>query len=407
MTDIDDASIDEVIFSLIELRNLRKSHLPPLMNPLRKNLTVIPPPGPAVPPKRGRSRPRIVRSEQVVLPRGVPPENLATVSDSGTVSTPQAVITAEPMEWASVVRRRRARRAGRTRNENVAPHPRIASRSSVGTALPTTLPSGMPVQGRRRPPRTAAVTITGAGENFSAGALKKARKNIPLLELGIEKSRIRRTINGGRIIEIPGLNATDKADKLADRLRLILSPQVVVARPSVKWELRVISLDDTISPEEVASVVADLGSCSCADVKVGSIRQMASGLGAVWVQCPLATANKASALRRIRIGWTTARVEMLAARPLQCFKCWRFGHTKFNCGSQLDLIGLCFRCGVGGHAARNCSATPKCMVCDLKKLDSAHRFGSANCPFKPGPNIPRIVNPLDRRPEGIESTRNG
>lgn len=96
---------------------------------------------------------------------------------------------------------------------------------------------------------------------------------------------------------------------------------MIVARPSVKGELRIIGLDDTVSFEEVASVVADLGSCLCADVKVGSIRLMANGLGSVWVQCPFGAANKVSAMRKIRIGWTTARVEMLAARLLQCFRC--------------------------------------------------------------------------------------
>lgn len=53
LSDIDEASIDEVIFNLIELRNLRRPHLPPLSQPLRGNLTVIPPPDPSVPPKRG------------------------------------------------------------------------------------------------------------------------------------------------------------------------------------------------------------------------------------------------------------------------------------------------------------------------------------------------------------------
>lgn len=146
------------------------------------------------------------------------------------------------------------------------------------------------------------------------------------MDLGIEKSRIRRTVNGGRIIEIPGLDAANKADKLADKLRLILGAEVTIARPSVKGELRIVGLDDTVTTEEVTEIVSTLENCSSADVKTGSIRQLSNGLGVVWVQCPLAAANKISALKRIGIGWTMARVELLATRPTQCYKCWRFGH---------------------------------------------------------------------------------
>lgn len=49
----------------------------------------------------------------------------------------------------------------------------------------------------RRPPRTAAVTLTGVGEKFSyADALRKARENIDLKELKITNSKIRRAANG-------------------------------------------------------------------------------------------------------------------------------------------------------------------------------------------------------------------
>lgn len=58
---------------------------------------------------------------------------------------------------------------------------------------------------------------------------------------------------------------------------------MVVAKPSVKGEMRIIGLDNTVSVEEVISVVAELGKCCGVDIKVGTIRQMANGLGTVWV----------------------------------------------------------------------------------------------------------------------------
>lgn len=252
------------------------------------------------------------------------------------------------------------------------------------------------------------MTITGSGEGFSyATALKKARDDIPLAELGIEKSRIRRAINGGRIIEILGVNAAEKADKLAEKLSLVLGPEVTISRPCLKGEIRIVGLDDTVSPEEVIAVISELGGCLNTDIKVGSIRMMANGLGVVWAQCPLAAANRVSAKNKIRIGWTTARVELLPARLVQCFRCWKFGHTKYNCGSQTDLSNKCFRCGESGHAARHCEASPKCVVCETEKLDSAHRYGSINCSFKPGPSATNMINPSNRRTEEVVETKNG
>lgn len=285
VSDVDETSIDEVIFNLIEIRNVRRPHLPRLINPLKRNLSAVPPPDPSVPPKRGRGRPKIIRDVQIVPPRGSPLETPMSGSDLGGTSTPpQTTATVRPDEWVPVVRRRR----GKSKASKGAPRSR---RSLGGTVLVPVPSQSAPTQKKRRVPRTAAVTITGAGEGFSyASVLKKARESIPLADLGIERSRIRRTINGGRIIEIPGLDAAKKADELAARLRSVLGAEVVVARPSVKGEIRIIGLDDTVSADEVISVVADLGGCANVDIKIGAIRLMANGLGTVWVQCPLAAA---------------------------------------------------------------------------------------------------------------------
>jgi len=248
---INEASIDELIHLLVDVRNLRRPDLPPLINPFRDNLTAVLPPDPSIPPKRGRGRPKIVRNEQLVPPRVPLVEDPASASGMDEVSTPQTMVTATSMEWAPVVRRKRNRKK---KNNGDVSRPRVTMAPSVGTALNSVPSRVLLVPRRRRPPRSAAVTITVSGKNFSyAAVLKKARENIPLAKMRIKNSRIRQMVNGGRIIEIPGLDAAQKADKLAERLRSVLGAEAVIARPSIKSELRILGLDDTVTTEEVIS----------------------------------------------------------------------------------------------------------------------------------------------------------
>lgn len=69
---------------------------------------------------------------------------------------------------------------------------------------------------KRKLPKGSVVSIRGKGEDFSyASALKRAREEISLDELGIENSRIRKAASGGLLIEISGMNSGHKADLLA------------------------------------------------------------------------------------------------------------------------------------------------------------------------------------------------
>lgn len=96
---------------------------------------------------------------------------------------------------------------------------------------------------RRKLPKTAAISIKGGSKDFSyAEALQKARTKISLEELGISTPRIRKGINESVIIEVSGPNNSDKANKLAGKLRDVLKDEAYVSRPTVKGELRIIGL---------------------------------------------------------------------------------------------------------------------------------------------------------------------
>ncbi|XP_046621171.1 uncharacterized protein LOC124305634 [Neodiprion virginianus] len=236
----------------------------------------------------------------------------------------------------------------------------------------------------RKAPRTAAVAIKCRGESSRyAEILQFARSKIQLEELDIGGTRVRRAANGGVLIEIPGPENAKKADALAERLSNIIGEKygdaVQVTRPSTKGELRVQGLDDSVTTEELARTLAEQGGCGPQEIRVGPPRRMAGGLFSAWVQCPLRAATTVAAKGKFKIGWTIARVELLEARPRQCYRCWGFGHIGTSCNAPAARGRACFRCGSEGHQARSCTSAPKCVVCDTKGRNSAHRMGSGRC----------------------------
>lgn len=243
---------------------------------------------------------------------------------------------------------------------------------------------GQPARAAPRLPRVpgaAAITVTaqgGEGGLSLKDAMSRVRENIRMEDLGIEEVNPKRAATGGLILEVPGPESAEKADRLAALMREVLEGTGVrVARPTKSAEIRVQGLDDSITPEEVARAVALAGGCAEGDVRAGVARRAPTGLYAVWVRVPLSAARKLAESGKIRVGWVSARVEVLAARPLQCYRCLEVGHTRQRCTGEVDRSGRCYRCGAAEHRAAECSAALKCPLCSDMGRPSNHRLGTA------------------------------
>lgn len=159
------------------------------------------------------------------------------------------------LDWTTTNRKSRRERlnsdSGKSGNNPVRTQPKKGEKGSKAKG------AGL----SRMPPKTAAVLITGRSKNFSyRDALMRARNEISLTDLKIEKTRIRRAANGGYLIEVLDTDGEDKAKALLVKLRALLpEEQAANARPVTSDELRFVGLDDTILAEEVAQLIASEG----------------------------------------------------------------------------------------------------------------------------------------------------
>lgn len=119
-----------------------------------------------------------------------------------------------------------------------------------------------------------------------ADILKNIKRNININELGIEETRIRRTMAGSLLIQVTGESSQEKADKLAEKMRDVVGSEARIARPIRKAEIKISGLDEGTTPEEVVEAIAVEGRCDKAEVTAGNIRRNKVGLGSIWAKCP-------------------------------------------------------------------------------------------------------------------------
>lgn len=213
-----------------------------------------------------------------------------------------------------------------------------------------------------------------------ADILVKAREKVSLREIGIQETVIRRAVNGAIVIEVPGPQSKQLAGVLGSRLSEALGEEAGVRNPVARGELRIRGIDPSTTTEKIKNELEALGGCTCDDLKVSPISNMRDGMGIAWINCPLDIALKIAEHGHLKLGWTKVKIELMKKRPVQCFRCWHFGHVKTNCRSDRDRAGACFRCGLVGHKVANCNAgMPSCAICEEVGKDKRHRIGTPRC----------------------------
>ncbi|RLU23203.1 hypothetical protein DMN91_003406 [Ooceraea biroi] len=237
---------------------------------------------------------------------------------------------------------------------------------------------------RIRGNKTAAISMRADGNDATTyvEALKTAKRNINIEEMGIQNIRIRNSATGGRILEIGGEKAKEKADELTLKLKEVLvNSQVRIRQVQRKMELQLWRLDDSMTEDEVKMGIAKAG-CAEEEIDCGQVRRTVNGLGTVWIRLPMRAAWSVSRKKSVRIGWNVVGVTILEKRPVQCYKCLEYGHVQSKCVSNVVRSDKCYKCGKTGHIARVCDSESRCMLCGDKWIDDKHRMGDRNCGSK-------------------------
>ncbi|XP_067216651.1 uncharacterized protein [Linepithema humile] len=302
-----------------------------------------------------------------------PPTPPGEVKNTTAAST--AVAPREAESWTTVVKKGKKK------------PPPSKGEGSKTASKPSPTPSSQEAgkkggKKKRRAPRTAAIMLTCPGGEYAA-TMRHVQEKIPLKELGITGPLKPNTAQtGAMLIELLGLDKREKADRLASKMADLFAdrPEIRIARPQKMGEIRINGKDPSITPDDIARAVVEQGGCSLIDIKVGDIREMGRGQRTAWVQCPLEAATKVAQVGHLKIRWFTHRVELLSARPLQCYKCLEKGHVQAKCPSgSVDRSKCCYRCGTEGHEARTCTAPARCTLCHEAGRQASHRMLGPAC----------------------------
>ena len=138
--------------------------------------------------------------------------------------------------------------------------------------------------------------------------------------------------------------------------------------------IHVKGMDAITSKEEVLAAIVRETGAEKETVRVGEMRPFYGSSKAVTIVVPEKEAEKLVKKGRLRIEYNWCRVEM-RVDLIQCYRCWRYGHTAVLCEAPEDRSGDCKNYGEGGHMRKNCDKEKQCPICEVK----GHSAGTGAC----------------------------
>ncbi|CAD6238625.1 GSCOCG00012543001-RA-CDS, partial [Cotesia congregata] len=178
--------------------------------------------------------------------------------------------------------------------------------------------------------------------------------------------------------------STDKGQGLQKTIADILKEEAKVICKGPQETIEIRDVDDDTTKEHIQTALKREAGESCEiPLEAIKIRKAFRGTQIATVSLPAAAAQKLlEGNCKIRPGWSNCRIRA-TKRPIQCFKCWHFGHIGSQCKSEVNRSQHCIRCGKEGHKIADCENPAKCALCvERHGVEKAtHHAGSNRCPI--------------------------
>ena len=202
------------------------------------------------------------------------------------------------------------------------------------------------------------------------------KKQIKIDELGVRIRRIEKTSVGDIKISLEDTKEGG-GKRLKEEIKSKIDSETVVQWHTPRKMIMVRDIDSTISPEEVMEgIKREL--CSGEDteaemqVKI-SDKYSNKGVTYAMINLPMRDAERIERRKRIKIGWTSCRIQKLE-NPPKCYRCQEYGHEATQC-KNIPRQDICFKCGEERHETKLCTGNAKCYAWGIQ----GHSARSMKC----------------------------